>query len=282
MKKAFLAIIMLLPVFAFGQSLGRERVERLKQSVVNVYVDSEAVGTAFFITSDGWLLTCWQVASQALHGDETGLHIQKKITVEFADGERVAIGGFASVLLDKDLMNAVGYDYCLMKVEKMPSRPVTPLLVGRFENAHDGDEVYTCGYPLGSEQQFISKGIISTKFKEKYHTRLAYGDTTLIRDAAWLDITMNKGNTGGPVILMGRTPAEDVVIGVANAVQSPFVKAADGIYAINHSSQSSPLSGPPSGEGQLTSKALMNSSFGISGCISIDYFNAFVATYLKK
>lgn len=42
------------------------------------------------------------------------------------------------------------------------------------------------------------------------------------REVAWLDVTMNSGNSGGPIVLMGEEPEGDKVIGIASFGLNPF------------------------------------------------------------
>jgi serine protease Do len=46
---------------------------------------------------------------------------------------------------------------------------------------------------------------------------------------AWLDLTLNKGNYGGPVIKIGRTPDENRVIGIATFILNPFAQYAEAV-----------------------------------------------------
>lgn len=75
-----------------AQSLTKERIEKLKSSVVRVTIEgSQSTGTGFFISPDGALLTCWHVISPSIIQDSTGLHF-KKIFIETNSGQKIEVG----------------------------------------------------------------------------------------------------------------------------------------------------------------------------------------------
>ncbi|MGN6567721.1 MAG: hypothetical protein ACTHJ0_07205, partial [Flavipsychrobacter sp.] len=142
----------------------------------------------------------------------------------------------------------------------------------------EGDMVYTCGYPLGIKQQFISTGILSTKWQDTIST-LQNGVAVPVayRDLAWLDLTMNKGNSGGPIIKLGATPDKDNVIGIGTFVLNPYAANADYLAAVSDKLIKSGYDSRAAGYNiasivSFFSKAITNSSIGVSGCISINHF----------
>lgn len=196
-KLLSLALIILNTTIAYSQGLGQDRIDRLRRSVVRVLINGEASGTGFFVSKDGAILTNWHVIAPALKANELGISIEKKISIEFQDGETINIEGFVNPIFNEGLFEAIAYDYCLMKIEKMPKQSFIPLNLKSMSNVNEGDFVITCGYPLGLKQQFISSGLLSTKFVQSDTLKLPLKDTVIHKNAAWLDITMNKGNSGG-------------------------------------------------------------------------------------
>ncbi|MDE3184550.1 MAG: trypsin-like peptidase domain-containing protein [Bacteroidota bacterium] len=259
-----------------SQSLGADRISKLKSSVVRVFVEKQASGTGFFVTQDGWLLTCWHVIEPALIRDSSHRIIGlKKMYIQFSNGEKVEVG-IMTDLLGKGYQNGISYDYALLKIQTTPITKFSPLKIGRFEDIQEGDEIYTCGYPLGIEQQFISKGILSTKWDDKETLKGgAGGESVINREVAWLDLTMNRGNSGGPIIKLGSTPNNDEVIGLADFILNPFANAADELinYLNENANKGSILiQGVDFGKmALLFGSAIAYNSIGVSGCISIDY-----------
>ena len=285
MKKSgyILVFIFMLPLISFSQPLGQSRMDRLKQSVVRIVIDGEAVGTGFFVSLDGLVLTNWHVIQSSLKIDSVSISISKKISVELASGEVVDVKGFVNAIFNEGFLEANLYDYCIMTLVAMPKQKILPLNLSSFNNISEGDLVITCGYPFGMKQQFISSGMLSTKFTEPISIKLNSGkDTIFNRSAAWLDLTMNKGNSGGPVIKLGNTPAEDVVIGIATFIQSPFSRKAENFYRQSKESGWDIRSGnfSQTDANQLFALSTVYSSYGISGCVDISHFFSFAQKYL--
>ena len=277
MKRYFILFLITIPIFCTAQSLGSERVKKLKASVVRILVDTIPSGTGFFVTADGWIATCWHVIEPAMIRDKKTNRIidLKKISVEFTTGEKMEVG-IQTHLLSEGYEHALGNDYCLLKGIGSTVTKFSFLKVGSYDNIEEGDVIYTAGYPLGIKQHFISSGILSTKWEEKVHLfdYLGHPTKTFIRKVAWLDLTLNRGNSGGPIIKRGKTPAEDEVIGIATFLLNPFAKDAE--LLANYLSNSA-MGGITVGEinytqvNALYGRAIANNSLGVSGCISINH-----------
>lgn len=143
-----------------------------------------------------------------------------------------------------------------------------PLKLGRFADVAEGDRVYLAGYPFGIEQIVVAAGILSTKWKAPGY--LGQGST---RDVAWLDVTMNKGNSGGPVLLLAEDPARDVVVGIGNFSLNPFAQRAEEFANV---AASFPGNAVIIGVdfkkfSILIGAALASQSHGVGGCVAIDY-----------
>ena len=152
---------------------------------------------------------------------------------------------------------------------------INPLKIGKFANIREGDQIYTSGYPLNVQQQIPSSGILSSKWNESRVEikRINLKDSLVLREVAWLDITMNRGNSGGPVVKMGKTYKDDEVIGIATFILNPSANAASQL--VNYYSQPRSdinLDGVSSNAiNLLFAQAISNNSIGVSGCISIKY-----------
>ncbi|HYQ58458.1 MAG TPA: serine protease, partial [Draconibacterium sp.] len=167
MKNILLLFFALIPMLSNSQSLGADRIENINKSVVRILIDSVPSGTGFFVHKDGWVATCHHVIESAYIRDSltNGLVGLKKIQIEFQNGEIVETG-IMTYLLNDGYKNSFSYDYSLLKVQTEPKTNYRVLKIGKWSDVNDGDEIYSCGYPLGIKQRFISKGILSTKWSD--------------------------------------------------------------------------------------------------------------------
>lgn len=275
MKKIIFSFLILIPYITFSQSLGKERIERLNKSVVRILIDTIPSGTGFFVNKDGWITTCEHVIKPAYIRDSltntiTGL---KKIYAEFQNGEKVEIN-LLTYLLQDGYKNCVLYDYSLLKVKTTPKTQFESLKIGTWEDINEGDLVYSCGYPLGIKQRFISQGVFSTKWNDSVNWYINNKVVdTVTRNLAWLDLTLNKGNSGGAIIKLGETPEDDKVIGIASFILNPYANTSEQI-ANYLPKRGVDMSSDGISQNQLMQilfEAISKNSIGVSGCISIDY-----------
>ena len=145
---------------------------------------SEALGSGFVISADGYIVTNNHVIEGA-----------DQISIEFFSGER----------LDAKLVGTdTKTDIALLKVES--TEPLPFVTFGDSDAMRVGDWVVAMGNPLG--QGFsVSAGIVSARGRELQGTY----DDFIQTDAA-----INKGNSGGPLFNMAGE-----VIGVNTAIISP-------------------------------------------------------------
>jgi serine protease Do len=145
---------------------------------------SEALGSGFVISADGYIVTNNHVIEGA-----------DQIEVEFFGGKRLE-----AKLVGTDTKT----DIALLKVESADELPYVSF--GDSDAMRVGDWVMAMGNPLG--QGFsVSAGIVSARGRELSGTY----DDFLQTDAA-----INKGNSGGPLFNM-----DGQVIGVNTAILSP-------------------------------------------------------------
>ena len=145
---------------------------------------SEALGSGFVISEDGYIVTNDHVIKGA---DE--------ITIEFFGGEKLP-----AKLVGTDPQT----DIALLKVET--DKPLPFVSFGDSDHARVGDWVVAMGNPLG--QGFsVSAGIVSARNRELSGTYDDYLQT---------DAAINRGNSGGPLFNM-----DGQVIGVNTAILSP-------------------------------------------------------------
>lgn len=267
-------ILILFSAENYSQSLGSDRVTHIKNSIVRILVNGNPSGTGFLITEQAHVITCFHVIEEAA--------IQNKpIQIEFSTGEKVE-ALYLTSMVQTGLREAVGYDYCVL----VPSKPTVKkayLTLGLYESVSEGDELITMGFPFGISQPVISKGILSTKWKQKNAFLINGKPDSLEREVAWLDMTMNKGNSGGPIIKIGSSPQDDRVIGIATFILNPFANPAQQLVNIYANPRSDVLLGGVSTNAvnKLFANAIANNSIGVSGCISIDHIVKFLNTPQK-
>ncbi len=145
---------------------------------------SEALGSGFVISEDGYIVTNNHVIEGA---DE--------ITIEFFGGEKLP-----AKLVGTDPKT----DIALLKVEA--GKPLAFVTFGNSDLMRVGDWVVAMGNPLG--QGFsVSAGIVSARNRELSGTYDDYLQT---------DAAINRGNSGGPLFNI-----DGQVIGVNTAILSP-------------------------------------------------------------
>ena len=196
-----------------------ERITRAKAATVRVLVNGSPAGSGF-VVANNLVATDFHVV-QSLSPTPTGqtqVGYAAKIEVQLQDG-RVLPATPHTTVLGQGLQEAIGKDVALLSLQV---NDLKPLKLGRFADVREGDSVYLVGYPLGVDQPIVAAGMVSTKWKTSGY--LGQGGE---RDVAWLDITMNKGNSGGPVLRVADDPAQDVVVGIANFSLNPFAQRAE-------------------------------------------------------
>ncbi len=145
---------------------------------------SEALGSGFVISADGYIVTNNHVIEGA-----------DQISIEFFSGKRLE-----AKLVGTDTKT----DIALLKVES--ETPLPFVAFGDSDAMRVGDWVMAMGNPLG--QGFsVSAGIVSARGRELSGTY----DDFIQTDAA-----INKGNSGGPLFNM-----QGQVVGVNTAILSP-------------------------------------------------------------
>jgi S1-C subfamily serine protease len=247
-----------------SDSLMRQRVKQAKENVVRVLVNGKPAGTGFAVAA-GLIATNFHVVQQFSEvGEQTQVAYASNIKVQLLDGRIVTAQPHPSAI-GTGLKQAIGNDVTLLTI---PIKDLYPFKLGHFADVEEGDAVYLIGYPLFVKQPIITKGMLSTKWKIGNY--LGQGGS---RDVAWLDITMNKGNSGGPVLLLTDDPAQDKVIGIANFNLNPFAQSAEEFAEVAAKFPGNiMLMGIDFKKfSVLIGKALASQSHGVGGCIAIDY-----------
>jgi serine protease Do len=245
----------------------QQRVPIVRASCVRVLVGGQAAGTGFVVRA-GLVLTCYHVVQliTPVPGQPGTFNFgyQPQITVEFPGMAPTPATVHASCQGPANLRRSVERDFTILVSANPPAVP--PLPIGAFGAVAEGASVYVCGYPLTVAQAIVAVGILSTKWSAPNY-RLPG-----TRDAAWLDVTMNSGNSGGPVIMRGATPTDDRVIGIATFNLNPFGDTAAEILAGANAGGGGSINGIDLRRlFGLVGQGFLSNSLGVGGCVAIDY-----------
>jgi len=297
MKKIYLSVIIYL-IFgcqSFAQTADKqqssmhERINRVKNATVQIIVNGEVAGTGFVISEDGLIATCFNVVKNkqtSFHKiditngtidnvSNAGAKISSSIEVKFYDGTKLSAKVSKYLNTQEKIHKAYTKDYCILKIKSL--KKFKFLALGSFADAYEGANLYLSGFPAGIDQPIVSVGMLSTKYVNTNY--IVYQDSV---KTAWIDIPTNKGNSGSPVILMGKEPKDDKVIGIASFELSPYSKITKDLE--NHIKtipQGLKLFGLDIKKFYtIISESVSSNSVGVSGCISIDYIKSALDTKL--
>jgi len=243
------------------------RHQRVVNATVRIEVAGIPKGTGFVAASD-LIVTNYHVVKAIRRNAQGGIsaNIAQNITVRLLGGTVLSakpLRGSESSQLSK----YIGKDYVLLKVNEINLKP---LQLGTLGDALPGSSIYIAGYPFGVDQPIVTKGMLSTKWKAPGY--LGVGDK---RNVAWLDVSMNAGNSGGPVIIFGDTPEKDKVIGIATFNLNPFAQRAGELATFARQTRErgsvSVMGINIGGFAELVGNALRENSLGVGGCVAIEY-----------
>lgn len=179
-------------------------VEKLMPSVVNISTEKnniidneevdnfmvnpdlenrESLGSGFFISNDGYILTNEHVIKGA-----------KKINIITNDNKK-----YDATVIGKDSIS----DLAVLKIQKKENEIFSNVIFGNADDTRIGDIVLTFGNPYGLGVS-VSQGIISAKSRNIGLNEQPYIQT---------DASINEGNSGGPMFNL-----EGEVIGVNSAI----------------------------------------------------------------
>src|SRR5713101_1219654 len=152
-------------------------------------VSIEGAGSGFLIDTDGHILTNYHVVQGA-----------QTIEVTLGDQSR-----FKAKLIGADSRN----DIALIKIEPK-NRKLTPLRLGDSRKLLVGQRVLAIGNPFGF-QSTLTTGIVSSLGRT-----VQTSESTFIDEAIQTDASINRGNSGGPLL-----NSHGEVIGINSAIFAP-------------------------------------------------------------
>ena len=155
---------------------------------------SQAAGTGFILSSDGYIATNKHVVANAT-----------KIGVILDDGST-----YEDVeLIGTDPIN----DFAIIKIKDV--KDLTPIKIGDSKTTNIGQQVVAIGNALGTYQNSITSGIISGKGRSLTASDSSRTTYETLSDMIQTDAAINGGNSGGPLV-----NAAGEVIGINTAYAS--------------------------------------------------------------
>ena len=155
---------------------------------------SQAAGTGFILSSDGYIATNKHVVANAT-----------KIGVILDDGST-----YEDVeLIGTDPIN----DFAIIKIKDI--KDLTPIKIGDSKTTNIGQQVIAIGNALGTYQNSVTSGIISGKGRSLTASDSSRTTYETLSDMIQTDAAINGGNSGGPLV-----NAAGEVIGINTAYAS--------------------------------------------------------------
>ena len=155
---------------------------------------SQAAGTGFILSSDGYIATNKHVVANAT-----------KIGVILDDGST-----YEDVeLIGTDPIN----DFAIVKIKDVKN--LTPIKIGDSKTTNIGQRVVAIGNALGTYQNSVTSGIISGKGRSLTASDSSRTTYETLSDMIQTDAAINGGNSGGPLV-----NAAGEVIGINTAYAS--------------------------------------------------------------
>jgi S1-C subfamily serine protease len=166
-------------------------------------VPVEGAGSGFVIDPKGYILTNAHVVADAER-------------IEVLLGDQHAQSRYAAKFVGADQRN----DVALIKIDPKGAQ-LTALPLGDSAALQVGQKVLAIGNPFGF-QSTLTTGVVSALGRT-----VQTGQSTFIEDAIQTDASINRGNSGGPLL-----DTRGQVIGINSAIYSPTGTAAGVGFAI--------------------------------------------------
>jgi putative serine protease PepD len=168
-------------------------------------VPVEGAGSGFVFDAQGYILTNYHVVANAQR-------------IEVVLGDQHSQSRYVARFIGADPRN----DVALIKIDPAKrGAPLPALPLGDSRALQVGQKVLAIGNPFGFEST-LTTGVVSALGRT-----VQTGENTFIEDAIQTDASINRGNSGGPLL---NTHGE--VIGINSAIYSPSGTAAGLGFAI--------------------------------------------------
>lgn len=180
----------------------RTFLEQYRESVVMIRAHFEGgglgYGTGFFVREDGYLLTNHHVVhNQGRAATKIEVVWDADVSKDAGDTNRVV----PARLIDAVIGDGPLVDLALLRVPRTKWRykplPLSPVAHGHVEAE---DEVIALGFPVPTSFKRVGRLITTNGHLSRINRLADIGASKELLDDAVLDITINKGNSGGPCV----------------------------------------------------------------------------------
>ena len=270
-------LFLIAPLLVHSQQLSKQHYERIDHSVVKIMVNDTVVGTGFFISQEGHIATAQHIIAKAIKIDKLGI-IQSfgPIRVKFSNGETIKVKHHDSLKLSNSLrFDAEAFDFYLLKTAEKPKTKIIPFSLGKWKDVAEGDVIYTAGFPLNTKRRIVTLGRLSTKYNEERSATIPQ-KRNFISNHAYLDLTLNTGNSGGPIIKWNKNTKKELVIGIATHAVQPLNETTSHIMKLLNEYEKSNGSSDREKIFKHLFTGMLMDSYGIGIATSIDYLNQFI------
>jgi len=140
----------------------------LERETISGYKAEDSHGTAFVVSSDGYLISCAHVVGDA---DEVAVNISGK--------------DYKAKVIEKDELD----DIALLRIQ---ANGLTPIPIGNSSTLQQGQKIRAAGFPM---TKVLGKGLQVTE-----GTISGFRDKGQGKRDIQIDATVNPGNSGGPLV----------------------------------------------------------------------------------
>lgn len=174
----------------------RELAEFIRPTIVRIVLpktsegaEVEAVGSGFLVSAEGHILTCWHCVAEFSIDQQGFLQYEYPNKIYVLWSEKTYR---ANVVHRSTTDLPYTTDFAVLKI----GATNTPFLeLGAYPQARQGDQVCFMGYPFGYSEIYFGAGHIAA-----LRSRASDQNRLIRYDVMELDASVNKGNSGGPLL----------------------------------------------------------------------------------
>lgn len=215
-----------------------ETIDAIRPSIVQLSVrnpqeggSTQAFGSGFILDDSGHVATAAHAVDSALQMNQQGLYVSIGLAYPNDDGSTTGVTmmnnffhvRFKVVAIDRD------HDVAIVKMHPNPfdNAPCPMIQIGdakeprpqyrecqiSLDRPRDGDSIASSGYPLASTTLVTTAGTLASAWETQVENVSDGWRTRDSMDVYLADISVNPGNSGGPIYRI----VDGVVIGVCTA-----------------------------------------------------------------
>jgi len=204
--RAFCVVVLLAPSASAEKKIApltlTDRYERASCTVVQIFHDG-GMGTGFFISADGDILTAAHVAlNKAFSQDSNGVRVE----VDYKPGLRIVQRGQPPRPLVLPKLQGADVQRALTDLVILKSGLATPCYLPLSTHPEDtriGQHVIAIGFPISAPSGALYEGFISAKYPHLPVPMAVVNNTPILPnyDVIRIQMPITPGASGGPVIV---------------------------------------------------------------------------------